>query len=466
MDCYFSLRQRFGRRRVLWQARAGAYCLGLDEFVPLALVPALDDGCDLDAMERETGIQFFSREREEGRRGTFDDSPGAYVLLPGVRRGLAAALAQASSEDWLAVCPYPSPDLAGLAARAGIPCRTIDGETFRWFARKANLLAGLEELGLPRLAGRWMRLRGTRYRELASEFGSKFVVQLDLAAAGFGTVVVESEEQCASAAERFGDCEVWVAPYAGALSYNVNAIATPEGTVAGYPSVQIVAQAALNHAHTGHCGNDFTATAETACSILDGIREQTVRVGGWMAARGFRGLFGLDFVMDERTGVPCAVDLNPRWQASTSLQAQAERRSGRAPLAAVEIAYQAGLVSGREIMEMADTFFEPLEGSQVFPRNFADGFRKTPATIDAGVYSPPMKYLRPGLRLHELASPEDVLVNGGIPRPGRPLAPGATLARMCSLRAAVDPGSGKLQPWVEEAARGLYGMLQLERAEG
>ncbi len=434
--------------------------------MPLALVPALDDGCDLDAMERETGIQFFSREREEGRRGTFDDSPGAYVLLPGVRRGLAAALAQAPSEDWLAVCPYPSPDLAGLAARAGIPCRTIDGETFRWFARKANLLAGMEEIGLPRLAGRWLRLRGARYRELASEFGSKFVVQLDLAAAGFGTAVVESEGQCASAAEGFGDCEVWVAPYGSVLSYNVNAIAAPEGSVAGYPSVQIVAQAALNHAHCGHCGNDFTATAESERSVLDSIREQTVRIGDWMAARGFRGLFGLDFVLDERTGVPFVVDLNPRWQASTSLQAQAERRSGRAPLAAVEIAYQAGLMSGCEIMEMADVFFEPLEGSQIFPRNFSDGYWKTLASIDAGMYSPRMKYVRPALRLHELVSPEEVLVNGGIPRPGRPLAPGATLVRMCSLRAAVDPGSGELQPWVEEAVEGLYGMLQLERAEG
>ena len=462
MNTFLSFRERFGRRRILWQTRLGAYCVGVDEFVPVALVATLDDGRDLNAIERETGIRFFSRERAEGRREAYDDAPGTYVLLPGVEREVAAAVAQAPAEDWLAICPYPSPPLAGYAAKAGIQCRTLDWETFQWFARKFNLQAGQEELGLPRLAGRWIRLGGARYLELVSEFGSKFVAQLDLSAAGRGTVVVESEAQCASAAERFGNTEVWVTPYAGALSLNVNAIATPEGTAVGYPSVQIVAQAALNNARSGHCGNDFTATAELPRSALESIREQTARIGGWMATRGFRGIFGLDFVMDEKTGVPHAVDLNPRWQGSTSLQAQAERRGGRVPLAAVEIAYQAGLVSSREVLDEAGKFFEPLEGSQIFPKSFADGFWRAQGTLEAGVYSPAMTFLRPALRLHQLVSTEEVLVTGGIPRPGRSLAPGATLARMCSLRAAVEPNSGKLHPWAEEAARGLYGTLELE----
>jgi hypothetical protein len=257
---------------------------------------------------------------------------------------------------------------------------------------------------------------------------------------------------------------VWVAPYAGPLSFNVNAIATRQGTAVGYPSVQIVGQEALKSLRAGHCGNDFSATAAVPQSMVESIRERTSRIGDWMAAQGFRGLFGLDFVACDATGEVCAVDLNPRWQGSTSLQAQAERRQGRVPLAAFEMAYQLGLADDREVMQMADAFFAPIEGSQVFPKNRSHGFWKACGELDAGVYSSRLTFLRPGLRLHELISPEEVLVGGGLPHRGRPMAEGVTLLRICSLRAAVEPRSGRIHPWVEEAARSLYDSLNLQPA--
>ena len=445
-----SFRERFGSLRILWQTRLGGYCLGLEDLVPVAVVVSMDDGPDFDAIERESGIRFCSYERTLGRRLVLDDD-GIDLLIGALRGKVEAALRDSPPEHWVAVCPYACRTLPEFAATAGIRGTALDWDRFWWFSDKKNLQAGQTELRLPRMPGRWLCLRPARYSELASEFGARFVVQAAVGAAGNATAMVESEVEFSEAAERFGGADVWLAPYAGSLSFNVNAVAAGKGTAVGYPSVQIVGQPALGSRRGGHCGNDFSATAEVSRTLLDSIREQTARIGDWMARRGYRGLFGLDFVVYDATGEACAVDLNPRWQGSTSLQTQAERRQGRLPLAAAAIAWQLCLLDDSELRQMSDSFFEPLEGAQMFPKNRKPGYWKATRALDIGP-----------LRLSEAQSLEQVLISGGIPRPGRPLAPGVTLLRISSLRQSVDPFTGQLRAWAQEAARTVYDRLALE----
>ncbi|MGQ9633622.1 MAG: hypothetical protein ACUVXB_05190 [Bryobacteraceae bacterium] len=344
------------------------YGIGIDQWVPLGVVLCLDDGSDVDLMEERLGISFLSRERTEQCCRAYGDDPETYVLSRHQKARLEEILAASGGGSWMAACPYSSPYLRKLAARHHLSCRSRDWKEFQRFASKSALRECLEKLDLPRLPARRLCLRAFRYSDLASEFGARFVVQRDVDAAGRGTRVIASEADRSRAAESLGGEPVWVAPYAGSLSFNVNAVATGAGTLVSFPSVQIVGQAALNSSASGHCGNDFTAAWSTRHGLLDSIREQTARIGGWLADQGYHGLFGLDFVVEESTGRACAVDLNPRWQGSTSLQAQAESRLSRLPLAAAELAWCFGLIETREFLAMEERFFEPLEGSQVFLR--------------------------------------------------------------------------------------------------
>jgi len=460
-----TFRDRFSDTRVLWQTRMAAYCLGIDEFVPLAMVLSLDDGCDLDLMERRTGIRFYSREKTEGRRRALGDDPETYTLLPAIEHQLMSSLRDSPTGRWKAVSPYPSVSLRGFAAKTGIGCHCRTWEESRLFGSKRGLRACLDDLDLPRLPARMLDLGQVRYPELASEFGGRFVMQQDMGAAGRGTAIIGSPEDLAEAGRRFGVSEVWVAPYAGCLSFNVNAVAVDHGTVVGFPSVQIVGQPFLHGTPSGHAGNDFTAAAAAPSDVLTSIRKQSERIGSWMTARGYRGLFGLDFVVDEASGTPLAVDLNPRWQASTSLQAQAESRQGRIPLAAVELAAQLGMMNTQEILAMAEVFFQPLEGSQVFPKNAHGRWCQARNKLEAGVYSAALEYARPALRLRELNAPDELVITGGVPRPGRPMAAGTWLLRICGVRAAVDGATGQPLPWVEEAVRKVYNQVDLEEVD-
>ena len=269
-----------------------------------------------------------------------------------------------------------------------------------------------------------MSLAGARYGELANEFGGRFVMQLEYGSAGSGTAIVKSEEEFAAAARRFGGESIWATPYAGDLSFNVSGVALEAGTVVAYPSVQIVGQPALRSAPGVHCGNDFTASASAPRGLLESIREQTEAIGRWMGGQGYRGMFGLDFVVSDMTGQAYAVDLNPRWQGSTSLQAQSSARRGQVPMAAAELAYLTGVMSEAEVLRLGDSFFEPAEGSQFFLKAPSPGDWSAGNEIPAGVYTAGIGWKRPGLRLADLESKEEVLLNGHNPRRGRTIAAG------------------------------------------
>lgn len=459
------LRDLFSGVSLLWQTRIGAYWLGMDAVAHFGAVLCLDDGEDLDLISQQTGVPFFSRERAEGFRRAFGDEPETYLLPPQELERLIQHIKYSPVASWIAVSPYPALSLARFAAEAGVPCFCRSWEEFLRFSSKTALRTCLEELDLPRLPGFYLPLRQARYSELASELGAKFVVQKDNSAAGHGTAVIRSGEDLAAAGRLLGDAFIWAASWAGSLSFNVNAVATGQGVLVGFPSVQIVGQPVLCGAPCGHGGNDFTAARQTPHEILTDIREQTRRIGGWIEVRGYRGLFGLDFVLEETSGRPVAVDLNPRWQGSTSLQSQAEIRQARIPLAAVELALRTGRLQPSEAFRMADLFFEPLVGSQVFPKAPAGGCWKASGTLEAGIHSASLQYRRPGLHLHELEGEDEVVITGGVPRPGRPMASGVALLRICSLRQSVDAANGRLLPWMEETVRQAYSHMALEPAQ-
>jgi hypothetical protein len=460
-----SFRAVFGGGRIAWQTRMASYCLGIDEWAPLGIVLCLDDGGDVDLMEERLGIRFLSREPAEWCRRGYGDEPATYALNGPQQAGLERAIAAPGAGSWLAAGPYPCPHLRQLAERHNLPCRARRWDEFQRFSSKAALRECVEALDLPRLPARLLRFDACRYAELASEFGARFVLQRNADAAGLGTRVIASAKELSDAGERFAGQEVWAAPYAGTLSFNVNAVAAGNGTAVGFPSVQIVGQSVLNSPASGHCGNDFTAASACARGFLDGIREQTACVGRYLADHGYQGLFGLDFVVEDRTGRPCAVDLNPRWQGSTSLQSQAESRQGRLPLAAAELAWRFGLIAAAELMELEDRFFEPLEGSQVFLRTAPGPPQCCRTAVPAGIYSSDLKFRRPALRLSEIGAPEEIVITGGLPRPGRTLAPGSVVARLCRLRASVEPSAGSLHGSVRQAALRLHEALALEDAE-
>ena len=455
----------FRGKRWLWQAFFGSYVVGLDRLLPVEIVTCLDDGSDFDAITKECNIEFCSVDAAQNRRTNWIGR-GIDQVFDQRGSAIQERLRRHPKDSWLVTSSPPCPLMRAFCADYGYRYVGTEPEAVEHFKHKARLFEALDELQLPRLPGRWCRLHNQTYAELASTFGSDFVVQQSLGAAGSATARIQSETDLHQLDDPFRDTDVWVAPFLGELSFNINAAVIKDLVCVGFPSVQIAGCRELGAPWGGYCGNDYTAATETDAEIISGIQQQTEGVGEWLRSQEFEGLYGLDFVLNPADGRAYAVDLNPRWQGSTALSVQAELNSGRLPLMAALFAAQSGALASGDLASLQGAFRSPITGSQLNLRCRSHTESVVTKQVEPGVYElgDGLAFNRAAFRPEDLNSNE-VLVTGGVPRKGMVVEPGAWLVRLVSLRSATTPDSARLQPWAAQAAADLYARFGIQPIE-
>lgn len=114
---------------------------------------------------------------------------------------------------------------------------------------------------------------------------------------------------------------VSVAPFlTDTIPLNVGAVAWNDGVTIHPASVQLVGVDSCTNREFGYCGNDFGIVADFDPEVLDAVEASVMTVGNWLRAFGYRGAFGVDFLIQD--GVPLFMEVNPRFQGSTHASCQ------------------------------------------------------------------------------------------------------------------------------------------------
>jgi hypothetical protein len=138
---------------------------------------------------------------------------------------------------------------------------------------------------------------------------------------GEGIVRVDEPGQVRKHWPYVAESFVSVAPYlADALPLNVGAIVWHDGVTVHYPSVQLIGIPDCVTRPFGYCGNDYAAAKQLDPEVLDRIEASARTIGRWLGAHGYRGTFGVDFLL--HNGVPLFTEINPRFQGSTHVSCQ------------------------------------------------------------------------------------------------------------------------------------------------
>lgn len=313
-----------------------------------------------------------------------------------------------------------------------------------------------EQLGLRQPPGRVVDLAETAYPELARELGPHFVLQAAHGYSGARTYAVRGEADFRAAAEALRQRSVRATAFIAGLPLTLSACLTARGVATGAPCRQVTGLPALTRYPLGSCGNDWPAAEALGLDPAPFVDVARV-VGGALAGEGYRGLFGLDFVLAEDGGL-FLIELNPRLVASVALQTQLELIAGRLPLLARHLA---AFVDPEADRAPLDLHLGPLEGGQVILHNLAPAARRLGATPGTGVYgwdagADQALFRRPGVRVDDLAAPGEVLVLA--PAPGRPVSGGHAWSRL-QTRGSVMDADGGLRPeiarmveWMDGAA--------------
>jgi ATP-grasp domain len=332
-----------GNRRLIWAGIRG------DDAEPLADLPQLEGAYTIiNAYSRRVSVDSKAYEDLTGVRvdletWDIDDHLGAAETAV-FRRVMLQALAVPS-----AMLPYrPSSFLSAIWFARRDRCLNMGlfGGHQAAFEHKPWVETSLTALGVRTIPWTYVAdEEQLRTQDMLRR--GPLILRRSRTSGGEGIVRVDDGAQLRAQWPRVAEAFVSVAPFlSGGLPVNVGATAWHDGVTVHYPSVQLIGVPECVTRPFGYCGNDFGLAKDLDRGVLDRIESATVTIGNWLRSYGYRGTFGVDFLVHD--GVPLFTEINPRFQGSTHASCKLAIDAGQSCLMLEHLAAIIGMPAPRQ----------------------------------------------------------------------------------------------------------------------
>jgi hypothetical protein len=420
------------------------HAIGLDRLVPGYRVASVDAPPALDVLAGE-GVGTYAVDRVAAQPGTSARSAQALLADPG-----AAAFLNEQATVRLLVFKTNAV-VESLCQANGWTLLAGPAAVARRWENKIAFRALAEGLGLRQPPGAVVDLAGSGYADIAAQLGPCFVLQAPHGYSGSRTHYVPDAAGFAAALASLGQRPARATSFLPGLPLTLNACVTARGVAVSAPFVQVTGVPALTRYPLGSCGNDWSTAQELDLDPA-AFRTMAEAIGGALSRQGYRGVFGVDFVLGEEHQ-PYLIEVNPRLVASIALYTQLELAAGRLPLLARHVlAFLAPELDEAPL----DQHESPVDGAQVILHNLAEDSRRVAVELDCGVVG------EGAAAAGAVRGPPTAHVEGAgtgqllrlTPGEGRVVGSGQELARLQSSGALAD-AAGRPRPAVLDAVRAI-----------
>jgi hypothetical protein len=331
-----------GSRRLVWAGIRG------DDAEPLGDLPQFEAAYTIiNAYSRRLSVDGAAYEDLSGARvdlETWDiDEHLSAPETATFRRALLQALSVPS-----ALLPYrPSSFLSAVGFARRDRCLNLGlfGAHQAAFEHKPWVETSVAGLGVPTIP--WTYIADEeqlRTEEMLRD--GPVILRRSRTSGGEGIVRVDDARQIRTHWPHVAEAFVSVSPFISGMPVNVGATAWHDGVTVHYPSVQLIGIPGCVTRPFGYCGNDFGLARQLGDGVLDQIESSTTSIGNWLRSFGYRGTFGVDYLVQD--GVPLFTEVNPRFQGSTRASCQLSVDAGEACLMLEHLAAVLGMAAPRQ----------------------------------------------------------------------------------------------------------------------
>lgn len=161
------------------------------------------------------------------------------------------------------------------------------------------------------------------FKDTSSKLGAPFVIQFAHGWAGKTTYIINTEKNFLELQKKFSLTEVKITKYIESITVLNNACLYKGMTLVSLPAVQLSNIPLLHKNPSVTCGRQWPATMLTSLQKSE-INNLTLKVGSIMDKFGFKGYFGMDFLIDKKNGKIFISENNARFTASSSFYSKLE----------------------------------------------------------------------------------------------------------------------------------------------
>jgi predicted ATP-grasp superfamily ATP-dependent carboligase len=169
--------------------------------------------------------------------------------------------------------------------------------------------------------------KNSNFKSLTSSLGNKFIAQFNRSHTGEGTFLISNKKDWEKIKKSFPQRQIKCVETIKGDPITVNACVWGKNILVGNPSYQITGRKDLTDFKFSTVGNDWNyADKILSKKNKKEIEILTQKIGLAMAKEGWRGLFGLDFILNNKKLI--VIEINARQPASTGLETIIQRKTG------------------------------------------------------------------------------------------------------------------------------------------
>ncbi|RJR26077.1 hypothetical protein C4578_00050 [Candidatus Microgenomates bacterium] len=356
--------------------------IGLEKILPNYHIICLDEHPLVDYLIKE-GVSVFCLERELGKKNEILRNAGT-ILSHSLVLDFIKEKSEGQKPNILFFKPQKKIELIAKKYHFNLIGNSAD--LSRFFEDKINFLKICQENDLKVSSGEIIRLGKASYTDLQRRFGEKPVIQFGRGWAGNSTFFVESEEELENLKKENGNIEVRAGRFINGITVLNNAVIYGDGFFISPPAVQVKAEQILTSTQGGTGGRQWPA--QISLKQKEEIEKITAKVAGIMKKKGYKGLFGLDYIIEEETGEVFLSEDNARITASIPFYTKLELSEGSFPLLGFHLL--AFLKPGERI----DYQGPEVSGGEIVARNNRKKSMVVQNEVKNGIYSKDLSFLR------------------------------------------------------------------------
>ncbi|HRY36397.1 MAG TPA: ATP-grasp domain-containing protein [Candidatus Magasanikbacteria bacterium] len=159
--------------------------------------------------------------------------------------------------------------------------------------------------------------------------GKKFILQFNRAHTGSGTFLIRSKKQLSEITKKFPNREMRISDYIDGPFFTNNNCVWGDKILIGNINFQITGLPPFTDNPFATVGNDWSYPGKTLNKTQIAQYKKIARaVGKKMTNLKWRGLFGIDTVLDKKTGKIYLIEINARQPAGTTFESQLQKMIG------------------------------------------------------------------------------------------------------------------------------------------
>ncbi len=357
--------------------------IGLENLLPNYHLVCLDDHPLVDILQSK-GISVFCLERSLGKQNVLARVSGNILSQPEV---LAFIKEKAKDQTPQILFFKPQKKMEILASKHHFNLLGNAVEQNRFFEDKVSFFEFCQKTGIKAVPGEIADLQSLDFRAMVQRYGEVLVIQFGRGWAGSSTFFVSSEEELEKLKKDFGTRRVKISRLIKGITILNNAVVLGEQILMSRPALQIKSYPLLTAAPGGTGGRQWPSPL--SIEQEKEIEAITQKIGQLMAQAGYRGFFGLDFLLEEASGEIFVSENNARLTASVPFYTKRELAIGTFPLLAYHL-----LSFMKPEVKVADWEAPAVEGSEVVIRNSTGSAVRLLETFPAGIYRFPLQLVK------------------------------------------------------------------------